>query len=371
MNGLFILSLFAAATLFAQPPAVPGDAETWLDKGIDAYRAARYQDAIKAFQLATDLDPKDVKARLYLASAKMSLYIPGLASEENMAYADAAKIDFKHVLALDPSNITALLSLGTLSYMEATGEHGTDPAKVDEAHSWYQKALDADPRNKTALYSIGVIDWGKFHQTLDNARTSLGMTPSQPGPLPDAALRHSLQSQFGSVIEEGISNLRKAIEVDPRYDDAMAYLNLLLRERADLAESSVEYEKDIEEANQWVQRALDSKNARAEKAKAEPENVPPGRLKVPPGAQAERLATKVDPIYPPLARQTRIQGTVRFTAIIGKNGNILNVRLISGHPLLVAAAREAVQQWTYRPTEVDCQPVEVVTTIDVNFSLNN
>jgi protein TonB len=82
------------------------------------------------------------------------------------------------------------------------------------------------------------------------------------------------------------------------------------------------------------------------------------------------LISQPRPVYPPLAKQARIQGTVRFTAIIGKDGTIQNLTLISGHPLLVQSATEAVKQWRYKPTLLNGEPVEVVTQIDVNFTLN-
>jgi protein TonB len=76
------------------------------------------------------------------------------------------------------------------------------------------------------------------------------------------------------------------------------------------------------------------------------------------------------PAYPPLAKQARIQGTVRFTAIIAANGSIQSLQVISGHPLLVPSAMEAVKQWVYQPTLLNGEPVEVVTQIDVNFTLS-
>jgi periplasmic protein TonB len=86
--------------------------------------------------------------------------------------------------------------------------------------------------------------------------------------------------------------------------------------------------------------------------------------------QAAMLINKVAPMYPPLARQTRIQGTVRLHAIIAKDGTIQQLTVISGHPLLVQAALDAVRQWRYRPTLLNGEPVEVDTTIDVIFTLN-
>jgi protein TonB len=86
--------------------------------------------------------------------------------------------------------------------------------------------------------------------------------------------------------------------------------------------------------------------------------------------QAALLVNKVQPVYPPLARQTRISGTVRLHALISKTGQVEQLEVISGHPLLVRAAMDAVQQWRYKPTLLNGEPVEVDTTIDVIFSLN-
>ena len=86
--------------------------------------------------------------------------------------------------------------------------------------------------------------------------------------------------------------------------------------------------------------------------------------------QAALLVNKVQPVYPPLARQTRISGTVRLHAIISKQGSVESLEVLSGHPLLVRAAMDAVQQWKYKPTLLNGEPVEVDTTVDVIFSLN-
>jgi protein TonB len=96
----------------------------------------------------------------------------------------------------------------------------------------------------------------------------------------------------------------------------------------------------------------------------------PQRITVGGNVQAAKLIKQVQPVYPPLARQARIQGTVIFTAIIGVDGRIQNLTLVSGHPLLVPAAQEAIKQWVYQPTLLNGEPVEVVTQIYVNFKLN-
>ena len=106
--------------------------------------------------------------------------------------------------------------------------------------------------------------------------------------------------------------------------------------------------------------------------KKEPEKPKtPERIRVGGNVQAANLIRKITPVYPPLAKQARVQGTVRFSAIIGKDGAIQNLQLVSGHPLLVPAAQEAVKQWVYKPTLLNGEPVEVITQIDVNFTLSS
>jgi len=95
----------------------------------------------------------------------------------------------------------------------------------------------------------------------------------------------------------------------------------------------------------------------------------PQRLRVGGNVQEAKLSKKVVPTYPPLARSARISGVVRFNAIIGVDGHIQNLQLVTGHPLLVPAAQAAVSQWVYQPTLLNGEPVEVMTQIDVNFTL--
>jgi protein TonB len=103
--------------------------------------------------------------------------------------------------------------------------------------------------------------------------------------------------------------------------------------------------------------------------KAAPKSLTPQRISVGGNVQAARLISQPKPTYPPLARQARIQGVVRFTAVIGVDGRIKDLTLVSGHPLLVPAAQAAVKEWRYEPTLLNGEPVEVVTQIDVNFTL--
>jgi protein TonB len=95
----------------------------------------------------------------------------------------------------------------------------------------------------------------------------------------------------------------------------------------------------------------------------------PQRIRVGGNVQEARLSKKIVPTYPPLARSARIAGVVRFNAVIGTDGRIQNLQLVTGHPLLVPSAQAAVSQWVYQPTLLNGEPVEVMTQIDVNFTL--
>ncbi len=95
-----------------------------------------------------------------------------------------------------------------------------------------------------------------------------------------------------------------------------------------------------------------------------------GPVRVSNGVQAAKLVVGPKPAYPPLARASRVQGTVRIQAIVQRDGTIGHLQVLSGPPLLVNAAIEAVQRWRYRPTLLNGEPVEVITEIEVNFALN-
>jgi tetratricopeptide (TPR) repeat protein len=241
-----------------------------INRGIQAYKSAKYTDAVELFKEAVALDPASVMGRLYLATAYMSQYIPGAESPENLQVAKQAKEEFLKVLDQHPNDLTALESLASLSYQQAQGMPDLDAKikKLDEAKEWYVKLITADPQNKSGFYSLAVIDWVKWYAAWMKSRADLGMKPEEPGPLKDKKIKAELKDKYSAIIDDGIKNLQKALDIDPNYDDAMAYMNLLIRERADLDESADQYKKDVETADGWVQKALDTKKMKAAKAAA-------------------------------------------------------------------------------------------------------
>ena len=100
-----------------------------------------------------------------------------------------------------------------------------------------------------------------------------------------------------------------------------------------------------------------------------PKLAPPKTVRVSSGVAAGLLVRQVVPVYPPMAKTARVQGTVVLHAIISKTGSIENLQVVSGHPMLQQAAIDAVRQWKYKPYYLNNEPVEVDTTINVNFEL--
>jgi Tfp pilus assembly protein PilF len=228
-----------------------------LNKGVQAFRLGSYPTAVEHFKTAVALDPTFPTSREYLAMAYFMQYVPGAMSPENDRLAQAAHDEFMKVLEQNPKNAVAMATLAQLYFSEK---------KLDEAQEWYQKLTSIDPNNKTAYYTLGVIAWTKTFQPRMERRAMLGMKPDDPGPIKDKKVREELRATNLPIIEQGLQNLQKALAIDSNYDDAMAYVNLLYRERADLAETAEEYKRDIQEADSWVDKTLATKKAKQEKA---------------------------------------------------------------------------------------------------------
>jgi protein TonB len=112
-------------------------------------------------------------------------------------------------------------------------------------------------------------------------------------------------------------------------------------------------------------------NAKPQLSGAGAQGVQPMRVRVSQGVTQGMVISKAQPVYPADAKAARIQGTVVISAIIGKDGSVQTMRLVSGHPMLAPAAMDAVKQWKYRPYILNGTPVEVETQMTVNFMLSS
>jgi tetratricopeptide (TPR) repeat protein len=230
-----------------------------LNKGVTAFKNAQYADAVENFKRAVELDPSFPSARLYLATAYMQQYIPGADSPENNQMATAAHDQFLKVLEQNPAADIKKVAMASIASLYLNQK------KWDDAQQWYEKLTAIDPNNADAYYSLGFIAWSKWYPAYGTARANLGMKQEDPGPIKDKKVKEELKAKYGPVIEAGLQALDKALQINPEYDDAMAYENLLVRERADLAENKAEYEHQTKIADDWVQKALATKKIKAEK----------------------------------------------------------------------------------------------------------
>jgi len=227
-----------------------------LNRGVQSFKATKFSDAVEYFKKAVDLDPNFPTARLYLATAYMSQYIPGADSPENKQFAQSALDQFNKVLAVNPSDLLATQSIASIYYNQKDW---------DKAEEWNKKVVGLDPNNKEAFYIMGVIPWTRFLTVDRQARVDMKMKPEDAGPLKDKKVRAELKEKWMPILDDGIKAEQAALKADPDYENAMAYMNLLIRYRADLLDTPAEYKKAIDVADDWVQKSLTTQKKNAEK----------------------------------------------------------------------------------------------------------
>ena len=237
-----------------------------LNKGVQSFKNGQYDVAIEDFKQAKDLDPTLMNARLYLATAYATQYIPGAPSQENMQFGNQAITVFKEVLDQDPKNLSAIDGIGSILFQMA----GTpfDPAKFEESKTYHQKHIALQPNDPEPYYWIGVIDWTlAFRNNLtmraDYNKDHINKQVKDTDPLPEA-LRADYLAKEGALIDEGIADLQKAIQIRPDYDDAMAYLNLLYRRKADTVSSNEERAALVKQADDLIDKVKEIKQKRAD-----------------------------------------------------------------------------------------------------------
>lgn len=229
-----------------------------LNKGVAAYKNARYEEAIGHFQKAVQLDPTLPMAKLYLATAYAQQVVPDLETPENLQSAQMAIDGFKDVLVKEPKDLTALKGIASLYF---------NTKKYDDAREWQKKVIEVDPNDPEAHYSIGVIDWRLAYRNAVKELSSVGMQDDGNGnpKMPKAACAQ-LQQENGPLVTEGIEYLQKAIDLRPAYDDAMSYINLAYRRKADLeCGNDAARKADLDQAVIWRDKSMGTRKANEEK----------------------------------------------------------------------------------------------------------
>jgi tetratricopeptide (TPR) repeat protein len=235
-----------------------------LNKGVASYKNAKYEEAIDHFQQSVSLDPNLIVARMYLATAFAQQYIPGVDAPDNTRMGEQAIEQYKHVLESgNPAKELQINSNKGIAYIYLNMK------RFDDAKTYYRKAQDLDPNDPEPYYSVGVIDWTQTYQPRMEARAKLGLKPEDSLSAKDKEQKkvcEELKQKNLPIVQDGIDGLNKALQLRPDYDDAMAYMNRLYREKADVeCDDPAARAADLKSADDWVDKTMATKKAKAEK----------------------------------------------------------------------------------------------------------
>jgi tetratricopeptide (TPR) repeat protein len=237
-----------------------------LNKGVQAYKNGQTEAAIEDFKEAKDLDSSLTNAQLYLATAYSAQYIPGAPSPENIRNGQQAAQEFREILDKKPDNLSAIDGVGSVLYNMAGGPP-FDPKMMEESKTFHAKHIALKPDDPEPYYWVGVIDWSLAFRGNRDMREDYNKTAKKTikdtDPMPPA-LATQFQQKYGTIVQEGIDNLHKAIEYRPDYDDAMAYLNLLYRQKADMETDPQTREADEKLADDLVEKVKALKQKKME-----------------------------------------------------------------------------------------------------------
>jgi tetratricopeptide (TPR) repeat protein len=243
-----------------------------LNKGVAAFKNAQFDTAVEDFKQAKELDPDLINARLYLATAYASQYIPGAPSDENLNHGKEAVAEYRSVLEKDANNLSAIDGLASILYQMAGQPF--DPKKFEESKSFHERHIQLKPEDPAPYYSVGVIDWalayrGNTELRAEYNRANVKKQVKDTDPLPPD-VRKVYNDKYGALVDDGIAKLKKAIDLNPDYDDAMTYLNLLYRRKADMVESSAERDALTKQADDLLDKVKEIKQKKAEAAEKAP-----------------------------------------------------------------------------------------------------
>jgi tetratricopeptide (TPR) repeat protein len=229
-----------------------------LNKGVQAYKSAKFEEAINHFQQAVSDDPSLPMAHLYLATAYAQQVVPDLQTPENLKNAQLAMDGFQAVLAKDPKDVNSLKNMASLYF---------NISKYDQAKEWQMKVLAVDPQDAEAAYTIGSINWRLAYRNAVEVLKGVGMQDDGQGnvKMPKQACAQ-LVAKNTQLVNEGLEYLHKAVEIRPSYDDAMAYLQLMYRRQADLACGNEQARKDaMAQVDEWREKAMNTRKANEQK----------------------------------------------------------------------------------------------------------
>ena len=225
-----------------------------LVKGIQSFKAGQYEQAINHFQNSVKLDPNDPTTRLYLATAYSYQVVPNLDTPENLAIANKAMNGFNEVLAKNPNDLDAMRQIASIQ---------RNIKQFDQARATEQKIISMDANDAEANYTIGVIDWTQAYKNAVKILADQGLQDDGNGNVKmNKATCAAMKAANTDLVNEAMQYLQRAIQIRPTYDDAMQYLNLDYRRKADLdCPNDAARKEDLAQADQWVQKAIGARKA--------------------------------------------------------------------------------------------------------------
>jgi tetratricopeptide (TPR) repeat protein len=225
-----------------------------LVKGVQAFKAGKYEEAVDFFQKSVALDPSSSESHLYLATAYSYQVVPDLTTPENLAIAQKALNGFSDVLAQNPNDLDALRQVASIH----RNIKQYDKAKQDEL-----KIISLDPKDSEANYTIGVIDWTEAYKNATDALGAAGLQDDGEGNVKKSkAVCEKLVAENTDLVNGALQYLQQAVNINPNYDDAMQYLNLAYRRKADLeCGNDAARKADLAQADVWVQKAMGARRA--------------------------------------------------------------------------------------------------------------
>ena len=228
-----------------------------LVKGVQAFKAGQYEQAVNFFQKSIQLDPEYDTAKLYLATAYSYQVVPNLDTPDNLKIAQKAMDGFNQVLEKHPDDLNALRQIASIH----RNIKQYDAAKADEL-----KIISLDPKDAEANYTIGAIDWGLTYKNATTLLGAAGLTDDGFGnPKKSKDVCAKIAAANTALVAEGLQYSQQAVDINPNYDDAMSFLNLLYRRKADTeCGNDAARKADIAQADTWVQKSLGARKVNEE-----------------------------------------------------------------------------------------------------------
>jgi TonB family protein len=383
-----------------------------LKQGDAAMLERKWHNAEDAFQQAAEADPASADAHNKLSNALAVQLHPGVVTTpENRPLLMRVLAERQRAVELAPGDPKFLSQLSHLQ--DAIARSSLDPDEATRSRNLAVQntllTIQLKPNDPDLHFDLATMELFSVNRAVGEARGRI-LNQGNAARLRDESIRQPLALQYDGTLDDAIVHTAKVIELQSTNGFAMLLTSVSHYLLANLASSDAGSAREMGLATQWEARfktqwganySLDTErrlvagllgpqvaivadpsmgavmggvlggvtapppssrpcNASSADRPVQPNSAPP----------EANLIKKVDPMYPPVAKSARVQGTVEFTIIIDKTGHVREAHLVKGHPLLVAAARESVLQWEYRPLIQCGQPIEVITDAIVNFTLS-